>query len=173
MNPQLAENCAIVPGTTQTSCRLFPGDDICVVPYLRAVVCSQEYRRYPVVDNQGQSWDDLGRYFTCNTVWSTARLADKCCHLPRCRCCTTEGAAGGEATKNLCDPNIKPVTSCIRDPTDGLCDDDCGCVSGFIPLETLNVLTDEIETSCVERQQCRICKDNTQSPPGCTICASL
>ncbi len=75
------------------------GDQLCVVPYLRAVACDKEYRRYPVVDNDGQSWEELGRYFSCNPVWMTSRLVDKCCHSPRCACCTKDGTTEGEATK--------------------------------------------------------------------------
>lgn len=174
MNPQVAGGCEDVIRAGKvvgTYCRLMPGDEVCVVPYLRSVVCDQEYRRYPVVDNQGQGWEEMGRYFSCNSVWMTSRLVDKCCHVPRCACCTTDGTTGGEATRDRCDANALPVTACIKDPTLSFCTEDCSCQVGFVPLEKTNVVTGLIETTCLVDADCKECKNPAQAPPLCTICA--
>lgn len=143
----------------------------CVTVNQHANVCDQEYRRYPVVDNQGASWEEMGRYFSCNSVWMTQRLVDKCCHVPRCACCTTDGTSDGEATTKKCDANAFPVTSCIKDPTLSFCTADCSCQVGFVPLEKVNQVTALVETTCIVDTECKQCKDPTQSPPVCTICA--
>ena len=44
MNPQVAGGCEEVMRSGKvvgTFCKLMPGDDVCVVPYLRAAVCDQ------------------------------------------------------------------------------------------------------------------------------------
>ena len=70
-----------------------------------------------------------------------------------------------------CDANAMPVTACIRDPTLSFCTTDCSCEVGFVPLEKKNPVTTEIETSCIIDTDCKECKNPTQSPPVCTICA--
>ena len=69
----------------------------------------QEYRRYPVVDNEGQNWEEMGRYFSCNSVWMTSRLVDKCCHVPRCACCTKDGTTHG--IYSHVPPTVSPLAS--------------------------------------------------------------
>ena len=69
----------------------------------------QEYRRYPVVDNEGQNWEEMGRYFSCNSVWMTSRLVDKCCHVPRCACCTKDGTTHGMYSH--VPPTVSPLAS--------------------------------------------------------------
>ena len=58
-----------------------PGDSFCVVPYLRNVMCESEYRRYPVVDQNGNSPGYLSSFFSCNPKWANQLTIDKCCQV--------------------------------------------------------------------------------------------
>ena len=174
MNPNLLARCAAVGvagvGDGGAGCMLEPGDLVCVVPWLRNAVCGEEYRRYPITDARGAGWENLGRLFTCTTVWNAAALADKCCHVPRCRCCTADGTDGGTPTAAVC-TSATAVTSCINDPSSPACTDDCTCVSGFVPLLTTNPATGLQQTSCLLAGQCLACVNPAESPPRCTTCA--
>jgi hypothetical protein len=134
------------------------------------VACGQEYRRYPVTDARGAGWEDLGRLFTCNSVWATPSLADKCCHVPRCRCCTVDGSDAGNASATRCSPRLAAVTACTRDPAAAACTDDCSCVAGFVPLEAVDAATGAVATSCLLASQCRACKAAYEQPPKCAVC---
>mmetsp|Transcript_30483 Transcript_30483/g.76645 ORF Transcript_30483/g.76645 Transcript_30483/m.76645 type:complete len:569 (+) Transcript_30483:39-1745(+) len=137
MNPQLQACDA-------TSCAILPGDSLCVVPYLRNVMCEAEYRRYPVVDSNGNSPGYLDTFFSCNPKWANSLTIDKCCQIPRCKCCVSDGYAGfgtsyqdwwDAPTANTCDVTARPHMQCIQNPiqvmSDGaqqytaLCDNDC------------------------------------------------
>jgi len=137
MNPQLL-------ACEGDNCRILPGDMLCVIPYLRNVMCETEYRRYPVVDNDGNSPGYLNTFFSCNTKWSSSFTIDKCCQFPRCKCCTTDGYSGlydkyqefqDAPTANRCDVTAQPHMKCLLDPLingvnglpiySALCDDDC------------------------------------------------
>jgi hypothetical protein len=174
MNPQLAARCAAAGpagiGADGAGCVLVPGDRVCVVPWLRNAVCGQEYRRYPVTDARGAGWQDLGRLFTCNPAWNAGALADKCCHVPRCRCCTADGTDGGAPVGSGCSA-APAVTACTVDPSSPACTDDCTCVAGFVPLVATDPATGQVGTSCLLARQCRACVDPTQLPPRCTLCA--
>ena len=174
MNPQLLARCAAagaagVPGDG-SGCVLTPGARVCVVPWLRNAVCGQEYRRYPVTDARGAGWESLGRLFTCSPVWNAAALADKCCHVPRCRCCTADGTDGGAPTAAGCSA-APAVTACAADPSSPACTDDCTCVAGFVPLVAADPATGDVRTSCLLAKQCRTCVDPAQTPPRCAVCA--
>mmetsp|Transcript_25116 Transcript_25116/g.59863 ORF Transcript_25116/g.59863 Transcript_25116/m.59863 type:complete len:561 (+) Transcript_25116:246-1928(+) len=137
MNPQL-QHC------DASSCRILPGDMLCIVPFLRNVLCATEYRRFPVVDNNGNSPGYLETFFSCATKWTSVRTIDKCCQIPRCKCCTADSYSGlyttyqsfnSAPTANRCDVTAKPHTQCLVDPLirnqngqlvyTALCDDDC------------------------------------------------
>jgi hypothetical protein len=137
MNPHL-QAC------TADSCAVLPGDSLCVVPYLRNVMCEAEYRRFPVVDANGNSPGYLNTYFSCDPKWSAKLTVEKCCQVPRCKCCTKDKYVGvgtsyatfqDAPTANTCDVTAVPHQKCLQDPfvtdADGvqayslLCDDDC------------------------------------------------
>jgi len=137
MNPQL-QLC------TESECRILPGDYLCVVPYLRNVMCEAEYRRYPVVDMNGNSPGYLDSFFSCDPKWANELTIDKCCQVPRCKCCVSDGYSGygttyqdwwDAPTANTCDVSARPHMRCIHDPVEvrsngnrvysALCDDDC------------------------------------------------
>ena len=124
-----------------------PGLSCLQVPYLRNVMCGTEYRRYPVVDNHGRSPGYLQTFFTCDPKWRSKFTVEKCCQVPRCKCCTKDGYAGirkdydswnSAPTANRCDVTAKPHAKCLQDPLIPattalnsplmytlLCDDDC------------------------------------------------
>jgi hypothetical protein len=131
------------------------GDQLCVVSYLRTVACDKEYRRYPVVDNDGQSWEELGRYFYSHyfLYWYKSR--------------NTDAAAAGR-----CNAIAVPVTTCIRVPSLPFHTSDCSCQVGFVALETKNIVTEKMETNCILDTVCKECKETSESPPLCSICAS-
>ncbi len=137
MNPQL-QSCS------ESACSIMPGDYLCVVPYLRNVMCEAEYRRFPVVDVNGNSPGYMETFFSCSSKWTNQLTIDKCCQVPRCKCCVSDGYAGmGTAyknwwdapTANTCDVSARPHMRCIQNPVEvrtngqqvytGLCDDDC------------------------------------------------
>jgi hypothetical protein len=33
-------------------------------------------------------------FFTCDTKWRSKLTVEKCCQVPRCKCCTADGYAG-------------------------------------------------------------------------------
>ena len=74
MNPSLQ-------GCGSEACSIMPGDSFCVVPYLRNVMCESEYRRYPVVDQNGNSPGYLSSFFSCNPKWANQLTIDKCCQV--------------------------------------------------------------------------------------------
>eukprot|EP00286_Rhodomonas_abbreviata_P004257 CAMPEP_0181346544 /NCGR_PEP_ID=MMETSP1101-20121128/33383_1 /TAXON_ID=46948 /ORGANISM="Rhodomonas abbreviata, Strain Caron Lab Isolate" /LENGTH=373 /DNA_ID=CAMNT_0023458661 /DNA_START=85 /DNA_END=1204 /DNA_ORIENTATION=- len=137
MNPQLQ-------GCDASSCKILPGDMLCIVPYFRNVLCETEYRRYPVVDNNGNSPGYLETFFSCQPKWQSQLTVDKCCQVPRCKCCTSDSYSGmyseynnweSAPTANTCDVTAVPHKKCLDDPlipdSTGrltyslLCDNDC------------------------------------------------
>jgi hypothetical protein len=110
-------------------------------------MCETEYRRFPVLDNNGNSPGYLQTFFSCNPKWSSKLTVDKCCQVPRCKCCTADGYAGirkdydswnSAPTANRCDVTALPHAKCLQDPLipettapnsplmySLLCDDDC------------------------------------------------
>ena len=91
MNPAIFGTCE------KSLCVITPGDHLCVVPYLRNIVCETEYRRFPVLDNNGNSPGYLQTFFSCNPKWTAQLTVDKCCQTPRCPCCTADKYQGYEA----------------------------------------------------------------------------
>ena len=79
----------------------------------------------------------------------------------------TDAAAAGR-----CDANAAPVTVCIRDPSLPFCTPDCSCQVGFVALDTKNLVTEEMETRCILDTVCKECKQTSESPPLCSICAA-